>query len=170
MGDKEHHVHFSGGSSLGKDNNIMVQPQRHGQIDAHLGFLQLYHRYHVEFLIPWNLCTHKERKSSVPAIVAGTHNPNCHIVDLISEKESLKLKIELLAYKEKILKEEVQILCCKSGSPLKIQLNSRVLGQDKGRPLLRNGIRSVGVEQSNEDEVLGTKLRASLSMQSKQSL
>ncbi|XP_012172708.1 UPF0687 protein C20orf27 homolog isoform X2 [Bombus affinis] len=147
----------------------MVQPQRHGQIDAHLGFLQLYHRYHVEFLIPWNLCTHKERKSSVPAIVAGTHNPNCHIVDLISEKESLKLKIELLAYKEKILKEEVQILCCKSGSPLKIQLNSRVLGQDKGRPLLRNGIRSVGVEQSNEDEVLGTKLRASLSMQSKQS-
>ncbi|XP_068978724.1 adipose-secreted signaling protein isoform X2 [Bombus flavifrons] len=148
----------------------MVQPQRHGQIDAHLGFLQLYHRYHVEFLIPWNLCTHKERKSSVPAIVAGTHNPNCHIVDLISEKESLKLKIELLAYKEKILKEEVQILCCKSGSPLKIQLNSRVLGQDKGRPLLRNGIRSVGVEQSNEDEVLGTKLRASLSMQSKQSL
>ncbi|XP_071866074.1 adipose-secreted signaling protein isoform X2 [Bombus fervidus] len=148
----------------------MVQPQRHGQIDAHLGFLQLYHRYHVEFLIPWNLCTHKERKSSVPAIVTGTHNPNCHIVDLMSEKESLKLKIELLAYKEKILKEEVQILCCKSGSPLKIQLNSRVLGQDKGRPLLRNGIRSVGVEQSNEDEVLGTKLRASLSMQSKQSL
>lgn len=64
-----------------------------------------------------------------------------------------RLKIELLAYKEKILKEEVQILCCKSGSPLKIQLNSRVLGQDKGRPLLRNGIRSVGVEQSNEDEV-----------------
>ncbi|XP_060825712.1 adipose-secreted signaling protein isoform X2 [Bombus pascuorum] len=148
----------------------MVQPQRHGQIDAHLGFLQLYHRYHVEFLIPWNLCTHKERKNSVPAIVTGTHNPNCHIVDLMSEKESLKLKIELLAYKEKILKEEVQILCCKSGSPLKIQLNSRVLGQDKGRPLLRNGIRSVGVEQSNEDEVLGTKLRASLSMQSKQSL
>ena len=45
----EHHVHFSGGSSLGKDNNIMVQPQRHGQIDAHLGFLQLYHRSDFSF-------------------------------------------------------------------------------------------------------------------------
>lgn len=43
----EHHVHFSGGSGLGKDNSIMIQPQRHGQIDAHLGFLQLYHRSHI---------------------------------------------------------------------------------------------------------------------------
>jgi len=43
----EHHVHFSGGSGLGKDNNIMIQPQRHGHIDAHLGFLQLYHRLFV---------------------------------------------------------------------------------------------------------------------------
>lgn len=45
MGDKEHHVHFSGASGLGKDNNIMIQPQRHGHIDVHLGFLQLHHRF-----------------------------------------------------------------------------------------------------------------------------
>ncbi|CAK9824342.1 UPF0687 protein C20orf27 homolog [Anthophora retusa] len=170
MGDKEHHVHFSGGSGLGKDNNIMIQPQRHGQIDVHLGFLQLYHRYHVEFSIPWNLCIHGDRKSSAPAIATGIHNLNCHIIDLIQEKEGLRLKLKLLAYKEKILKEEVQIMCCKAGTPLNIQLNARVLGKDKGTPLLRNGIHSIGVERTNEDEVLGTKLRASLSMQNQQEL
>jgi len=43
----EHHVHFSGGSGLRKDNDIMIQPQRHGHIDAHLGFLKLHHRLRI---------------------------------------------------------------------------------------------------------------------------
>lgn len=66
---------------------------------------------------------------------------------------SFRLKIELLAYKEKILKEEVEIMCCPSGTPLKIVLNARVLAKDKGTPLLRNGIRSIGIEGVDEDEV-----------------
>lgn len=49
--DLEHHVHFSGASGPGKDNKIVIQPQRHGQIDVHLGFLQLHHRLHF-------FCTH----------------------------------------------------------------------------------------------------------------
>lgn len=43
-------------------------------------------------------------------------------------------------------------MCCRSGTPLKIVLNARVLAKDKGTPLLRNGIRSIGVE-GTEDEV-----------------
>ncbi|XP_012062069.1 PREDICTED: uncharacterized protein LOC105625345, partial [Atta cephalotes] len=89
MGDKEHHVHFSGGSGFGKDNNIMIQPQRHGHIDAHLGFLQLYHRYHVEFSVPWNTCIHPDEKTVAPAVIAGSHNANCHIVDFAQEKDGL---------------------------------------------------------------------------------
>ncbi|KAG7200594.1 hypothetical protein KM043_001153 [Ampulex compressa] len=170
MGDKEHHVHFSGGSGLGKDNNIMIQPQRHGHIDVHLGFLQLHHRYHIEFSIPWNLCVHGEGKTVAPAVVAGNHNPNCHIIDFGQEKDGLRLKVEFLAHKEKILKEEVQITCCKLGLPLTILLNARVLGKDKGTPLLRNGIRSIAVEGLDEDEVLSTKLRVSLSEQSRQKI
>ncbi|KZC12388.1 UPF0687 protein C20orf27 like protein, partial [Dufourea novaeangliae] len=149
----EHHVHFSGGSGFGKDNNIMIQPQRHGQIDVHLGFLQLHHRYLVEFSIPWNLCVHSEGKILAPAVITGPNNPNCHIVDLGQEKDGLKLKVEFLAHTEKIVKEDVQIACCKAGVPLKIQLNARVLAKDKGTPLLRNGIRSIGVEKTEEDEV-----------------
>lgn len=61
--------------------------------------------------------------------------------------------MELLAYKEKILKEEVEVMCCSSGVPLKIMLNARVLGKGKGTPLLRNGIHSIAVERSDEDDV-----------------
>ncbi|PBC30241.1 uncharacterized protein LOC102673182 [Apis dorsata] len=171
MADKEHHVHFSGASGPGKDNKIVIQPQRHGQIDVHLGFLQLHHRYHIEFSIPWDLCIHNERNSNEPAIITEYHNPYCHIIELTHEKESLKLKIEFLAYKEKILKEEVQIICCKAGIPLIIQLNARVLGKDKGTPLLRTGIHNIGLlKQPKEDEVLGTKLKASLSMRNQEDL
>lgn len=63
-----------------------------------------------------------------------------------------RLKIDLLAYKEKILKEEVEMTCCESGSPLKIRLNSRVLGKGKGTPLLRNGIRSIAINNDEEDD------------------
>ncbi|XP_076301062.1 adipose-secreted signaling protein [Lasioglossum baleicum] len=168
MGDKEHHVHFSGGSSLVKDNNILIQPQRHGQIDAHLGFLQLYHKYLVEFVIPWNQCPHNDGKAKTPAISVGPINPNCRIIDFGQDKDGLKLRLEFLAYKEKILKEEVQISCCKAGTPLKIQLSARVLGKDKGTPLLRNGIRNIGVESPEEDEVLGTKIKQSLRTHSQQ--
>lgn len=61
--------------------------------------------------------------------------------------------IELLAYKEKKLKEEVEIMCCSLGTPLKIVLNARVLAKDKGTPVLRNGIHSIAVENANEDDV-----------------
>ncbi|XP_015603373.1 UPF0687 protein C20orf27 homolog isoform X2 [Cephus cinctus] len=180
MGDKEHHVHFSGGSGFGKDNNIMIQPQRHGHIDVHLGFLQLHHRYLVEFSIPWNLCIHGEGNIIAPAMIVESPNLNCRIIDFAQDKDGLRLKIELLAYKEKILKEEVQVMCCKSGLPLKILLNARVLGKDKGTPLLRNGIRSIAVENDHDeddddddddeddDEVIRTRLRMSLSMENRQ--
>ncbi|XP_043469186.1 UPF0687 protein C20orf27 homolog isoform X2 [Leptopilina heterotoma] len=151
MGDKEHHVHFSGGCSVGKENNIILQPQRHGHIDAHLGFLQLYHRYQIEFSIPWNTCIHGEKNE--PPIFTGNLNPHCRTIDLSVERDNLRLKVELFAYKEKILKEEVQITCCPNGAPLSVFLNARVIGKNKGSPLLRNGIRSIAVEcDDDEDE------------------
>lgn len=143
--------------------------------------LYIYFRYHIEFSVPWNTCIHLEGKPAAPvAMLAGNYNANCHIVDFALEKDglrykirrvtfliigallssqaeviyrSVRLKVELLAYKEKILKDDVEIMCCSEGTPLKIVLNARVLGKDKGTPLLRNGIRSIAVEGTNEDEI-----------------
>lgn len=63
-----------------------------------------------------------------------------------------RLKVELFAYKEKILKEEVEVMCCSLGMPLKIVLNARVLAKDKGTPLLRNGIHSINIEEEEEED------------------
>ncbi|KAK0183054.1 hypothetical protein PV327_001132 [Microctonus hyperodae] len=150
MGEKEHHVHFSGGSGLGF-NNIMIQPQRHGHLDAQLGFLKRHHRYHIEFSIPWNGCIHNEGKSYVPAIIVNNLNHNCRVNDVTQEKDDLRLKVELLAYHE-FLKELIQLKCCESGTPLNITLKARVLSKDKGTPLLRNGIRSIGIETNDDDD------------------
>ncbi|XP_011312336.1 uncharacterized protein [Fopius arisanus] len=151
MGDKEHHVHFSGGSGL-TFNNIMIQPQRHGFLDAHLGFLQLHHRYHMEFSIPWNTCIHNENKTKPAAVIEDTGNPNCKIIDFTVEKDDLKLKVELLAYQE-FLKEAVRVKCCESGAPLTVTLKARVLGKDKGTPVLKNGVRSIAIEADDDDDL-----------------
>ncbi|KAG8035306.1 hypothetical protein G9C98_006752 [Cotesia typhae] len=150
MGEKEHHVHFSGGSGLGF-NNIMIQPQRHGHLDAHLGFLQRHHRYHIEFSVPWNKCIHVDGKSKVPAMIVDNSNLNCIVNEVSQEKDDLRIKLELLAYHE-FLKEIIQLKCCESGTPLNITLKARVLSRDKGTPMLRNGIHSIGIEASEDDE------------------
>lgn len=56
-----------------------------------------------------------------------------------------------MAYHE-FLKELIQLKCCESGTPLNITLKARVLSKDKGTPLLRNGIRSIGIETNDDDD------------------
>ncbi|XP_008548148.1 uncharacterized protein LOC103571681 [Microplitis demolitor] len=150
MGDKDHHVHFSGGSGLGF-NNIMIQPQRHGHLDAHLGFLQRHHRYHIEFSIPWNKCIHADDKSQLPAAIVDHSSSKCTVNEVFQEKDDLRIKLELLAYDE-FLKEVIKLKCCESGTPLNVAVKARVLSRDKGTPVLRNGIHSIGIEPSEDQD------------------
>jgi len=50
----------------------------------------IYFRYHVEFSVPWNTCIHPDEKTVAPAVIAGSHNANCHIVDFAQEKDGLR--------------------------------------------------------------------------------
>ena len=43
-------------------------------------------------------------------------------------------------------------MCCKNGAPLTILLNARVLGKNRGTPLLRNGIRSIAIEYDDDKD------------------
>jgi len=56
-------------------------------------YVYMYFRYHIEFSVPWNTCIHPEEKTVAPAVIAGNHNANCHIVDFAQEKDSLRYKI-----------------------------------------------------------------------------
>lgn len=58
-------------------------------------------------------------------------NVNCKIVEIIKSQDGFQLKIELLAYKEKMLKEVLHLDCSGSAGPLsaiKLILVARVLG------------------------------------------
>ncbi|XP_003428159.1 UPF0687 protein C20orf27 homolog [Nasonia vitripennis] len=152
MGDKEHYVHFSSASGAGC-NNIVVQPLRHGHLNVNLGFLQIHHRYHVEFTVPWNTCViHPEGNPAAPAMPTGEPNSNCRVIGFNQDRDDLRLKVELFVHTERFLKEEFQITCCEKGAPLTIYLNARIFGKDQGTPVLRNGIRSIGVEDDAEED------------------
>ncbi|KAL7300140.1 hypothetical protein TKK_0007142 [Trichogramma kaykai] len=154
MSDKDPYVHFSSASGAGC-NNIVVQPLRHGHLNVSLGFLQINHRYHVEFTVPWNTCVLQPEGGShtEPAMISGeTTNSNCRVIDFTRERDDLRLKVELFAQTERFLKEKFQIKCCEGGSPLTIYMNARVFGKGQGTPVLRNGIRCVGVENVTEEE------------------
>ncbi|KAJ8684300.1 hypothetical protein QAD02_020092 [Eretmocerus hayati] len=135
----EHYVHFSSASGAGC-NNIVVEPLRHAHLKVHLGFLQIYHRYHVEFTVPWNTCVNQtESRPAEPAKSIAVPNSNCQIINLTQDRNDiLRLKVELLAKNQGLLKEELQIKCCDSGQPLTIHLSARIFGKDQGTPILRS--------------------------------
>uniref|UniRef100_A0ABD2XB81 Adipose-secreted signaling protein n=1 Tax=Trichogramma kaykai TaxID=54128 RepID=A0ABD2XB81_9HYME len=111
--------------------------------------------YHVEFTVPWNTCVLQPEGGShtEPAMISGeTTNSNCRVIDFTRERDDLRLKVELFAQTERFLKEKFQIKCCEGGSPLTIYMNARVFGKGQGTPVLRNGIRCVGVENVTEEE------------------
>lgn len=154
MSEKEQHrVHFGeDADSFGKDNEIVIQKRDDGQLTAHLGFLQVGHRYELRLTLPksqYEMCGATELKESVSQKVP---NVNCRLLAVSSDKKDIILKLELFAYKEKLLKEELRLERCDTKSLLTLVVLARVLGRGKGTPLLRNGIRCIGVELDDESE------------------
>jgi len=65
---------------------------------------------------------------------------------------SYAVTIELLTYKEKLMKEKILLKSCdKPDNTLSLMLNARVLGKGKGTPFLKNGIKCIGII-CDEDE------------------
>lgn len=63
------------------------------------------------------------------------------------------ITIQLFAYKEKLLKEMVKLQSCGNNlKTLTIVLNARVLGKGKGTPLLKNGIKCIGIENDEASD------------------
>lgn len=77
-------------------------------------------------------------------------NLNAHLLSLnLIENEPViaySVKIELLTYKEKLMKEKILLKSCeKPDNTLSLMLNARVLGKGKGTPFLKNGIKCIGI-------------------------
>uniref|UniRef100_A0A1B6M325 Adipose-secreted signaling protein n=1 Tax=Graphocephala atropunctata TaxID=36148 RepID=A0A1B6M325_9HEMI len=132
-----HKVHFEVDRDLvGKDNEITVQ-KKGDKIDVHLGFLQVNHRYKINFSIPKSLC---ESKADDPVTLLGIDNPHLQVISATTSQDLIDLHLELYAHKEKLMVEEFGFCLSDLTNPITVVLVARVLGKGKGTPLLKNEI------------------------------
>jgi hypothetical protein len=127
---EQHRVRFGeDADSFSKDNEIIIQKGDDCQLIAHLGFLQVGHRYEIHLTLPRSqcgLCGATELKELVSQKVP---NVNCRLLTVFSDKKDIILKLELFAHKEKLLKEELCLECSDNKSLLVLAVLARVLGK-----------------------------------------
>lgn len=152
----QHRVHFTESTdTFLHDSNIVVTPASDSLINVHLGFLQIGHRYEVKFVF-------SSGKVSDPLGVRNLDPPNLNlrVVDLRPSEGmhdgpdcAYEVVLELLAHKEKLLREQVVLQSCDNSlQTITLVLHARVLGKGKGTPFLRTGIRCIGVEADEDSE------------------
>ncbi|XP_050715973.1 UPF0687 protein C20orf27 homolog [Eriocheir sinensis] len=141
-----HHVHFSEDTDKMGNTAIVIKEKEKGcKYEAHVGFLQIRHWYHITLNVP-------VKDASEGYTIGEGHGVYCRAESIKAlEDGSLEVLVNMLAHKEKLLKESV-ILLKPSGGHLKVTMFARVLGKQKGTPMLRNGIKSYKVERDEESE------------------
>jgi len=154
MSEKEQHrVHFGeDADTFGKDNEIVIQKRDNWHLTAHLGFLQVDHRYEIHLTLPRSQCELDETTDLRESVSQKAPSVNCKLLGISPDGKNITLRIELFAYKEKLLKEELHLERSDDKSLLTLVVLARVLGKGKGTPLLRNGIKCIGVEVDDESE------------------
>ncbi|CAL4084015.1 unnamed protein product, partial [Meganyctiphanes norvegica] len=144
--NKGHHVQFSPDTDKLGNTAIVIVEKSPENLEAHLGFLQLYHRYLITIQLP-------VKEDDEAYQITDTPTVYCRIISLqITDPGQLEVQFELLAHKEKLLKEKLQLLC-PSGNILTVTVMARVLGKNKGTPMLRDGIHILSIEPEEESEV-----------------
>lgn len=137
-------VHFS-------DNQ--VTPEHAGEIlvqlspdqmhaDAHLGFLQEGRRYVVNLYVPRFL------GDNITVTRANAHL-QLKEIRTNADKSSHEFILELEAYHDKLVNEEIAI--SSDHGEFVLSVSARVLGRGKGTPMLKRGIRCVAVDQADSE-------------------
>lgn len=158
---QHHHVQFNcdseEGDNFGKDNEIIVNGLQvdgnTAKLDIHLGFLQINHRYEIIVNLPKDVISgHASSKIEPAETLSSLH---CRLVATSEDENNggTVITVEFFAHKEKLLKEELTLsLPDPSHTTLRLVFHARVLGRGKGTPLLKNGVRCIGVVEDEESE------------------
>lgn len=141
---RESRVHFPDDQVAQHDSQIVIEQNRDGHLDVHLGFLQLHYRYQIKIAIKdslgesvmWNQSTH------------GL----AHLIEAraTSGGKGHDLVLEFRANREKLMTDEVTLRGRQNDKTLTLNLHARVLGLDKGTPVLREGIHCIDKEDSGD--------------------
>jgi len=137
-------VHFHEDDTFADHSAITVQCISDNKINVHLGFLKLRHRYECCFSIARKLSLTLQ---TLPSLYVKLIGIEC------SGDGGTNIKVEFFAYQERLLKET---LILQDGAEkeniITLILNARVLGEGKGTPSLKSGIRCIDFEPSEESE------------------
>ncbi|KAI2811810.1 hypothetical protein BLOT_002990 [Blomia tropicalis] len=130
--DHQQRVQFAESNQYGHNADIQVQVMNQCMIKVHLGFLQVRHRYEIEF--SFECPESMENIFDLQTCSLPGHVP------------------QLYAYKEKLFKEKIYLQSKSQRSQsLSFVFYGRVLGTGKGTPFLKQGIRSIGFELDEDD-------------------
>lgn len=127
---EQHRVHFGeDADTFGKDNEIVIKKRDNWQLTAHLGFLQVGHRYEIHLTLPRSQCELDGTTDLRESVSQKAPSVNCKLLGISPDVKNIMLRIELFAYKEKLLKEELHLERSDDKSLLTLVVLARVLGK-----------------------------------------
>nr|XP_027198362.1 uncharacterized protein LOC113792648 [Dermatophagoides pteronyssinus] len=155
--------------NLEHNSEIQIQISNELVANIHLGFLQINYKYEIKFSFESNemienqfdlnnSCTNDCHAQiiEIRSISKSKDDSNDNNNDNGDKLFEHQLTAHLFAFKEKFLKQTVSLLPLnpQSNKVLTFIFNARVLGKDKGTPLLKNGIQSIGYCPDDDDDEL----------------
>lgn len=144
--------------SLEHNCEIQVQISNELVVNIHLGFLQVNYKYEIKFSFESSEWIENEFDLNSSC----TNDSHAQIIEIRSNAKDdddktvfeHQVTAHLFAFKEKFLKQTVSLLPLNqtSNKVLTLIFNARVLGKDKGTPLLKNGVQSIGYCPDEDDD------------------
>lgn len=144
---RESRVHFPDEQVQRHDSKIVLERgSSDSELHVNLGFLQLNHRYEVQFAVEDTLgdgVTWDSSKATCAVVLQA--NP----LSGAEGRQGHALLLNFQSSKEKLIAEEIILVNSTGNRKLTLILHARILGKDKGTPVLREGIHCVEKDDSN---------------------
>jgi len=143
MEDSQHRVHFEQDDVVEHQNKMVVKQSKPGQIDVHVGFLQIYHKYVITVPI---LSDFLPKSDNVVPELTDTPSISRILKMEPGEVENyVNFTFEVIPTKEKLYREKAKLVDANDKTnQCTIVLHCRVLGKGKGTPMLKDGIKCTG--------------------------
>ena len=133
------------------ESGIVVRDLGQNTFAVNLGFLKHNHKYQISFFVP-------DAFADLDLTFDPLQSLHFHVetIERSVEPKGHKISATLTAAKEKLMREKITLKTVTADyhddAELKLEINARVLGKDKGTPALKAGVRNVGVDRTFEED------------------
>jgi len=138
------------------ENAIAVRDLGKNTFAVNLGFLKHNHRYQLSFIV----ANHRFAERELTYDPLQSLHFRIESIERVIDPPGHKFTATMTAAKEKLMREKITLKVAESEARgdgealgvLKLEVNARVLGKDKGTPALKAGVKSVGIDRDLEDD------------------